>query len=74
MKGENYYNLQAQCCYYLAKMVNECEVYFDCEVNDVIIGKVIDILTEDVQYIVRYQGGNNAGHTVVIVDKKYVLL
>ncbi|MEA3488726.1 MAG: adenylosuccinate synthase [Candidatus Omnitrophota bacterium] len=36
-------------------------------------GKVIDILTEDVQYIVRYQGGNNAGHTVVIEDDKYVL-
>ena len=36
-------------------------------------GKVIDILTEDVQYIARYQGGNNAGHTVVIGNKKYVL-
>ncbi len=36
-------------------------------------GKVIDILTEDVQNIVRYQGGNNAGHTVVIGDNKYVL-
>lgn len=36
-------------------------------------GKVIDILTENVQYIVRYQGGNNAGHTVVIGDSKYVL-
>ncbi len=36
-------------------------------------GKVIDILTEDVQYVVRYQGGNNAGHTVVIGDDSYVL-
>ncbi|MFC1480573.1 adenylosuccinate synthase, partial [Candidatus Omnitrophota bacterium] len=36
-------------------------------------GKVIDVLTENVQYVVRYQGGNNAGHTVVIGDKKYVL-
>ncbi|MCK5450431.1 MAG: adenylosuccinate synthase [Candidatus Omnitrophica bacterium] len=36
-------------------------------------GKVIDILTKDVQYVVRYQGGNNAGHTVVIGDDKYVL-
>ena len=36
-------------------------------------GKVIDILTEDVQNVVRYQGGNNAGHTVVIGDNKYVL-
>ncbi len=29
-------------------------------------GKVIDILTKDVQYVARYQGGNNAGHTGVI--------
>jgi len=36
-------------------------------------GKVIDILTKDVDYVVRYQGGDNAGHTVVIDDNKYVL-
>ncbi|MFH1665292.1 MAG: adenylosuccinate synthase [Candidatus Omnitrophota bacterium] len=36
-------------------------------------GKVIDVLTEDVQFVVRYQGGNNAGHTVVIGETKYVL-
>jgi adenylosuccinate synthase len=36
-------------------------------------GKVIDILTEDADCIVRYQGGNNAGHTVVIGEDKYVL-
>ena len=36
-------------------------------------GKVIDILTEDADCIVRYQGGNNAGHTVVIDEDKYVL-
>ncbi len=28
-------------------------------------GKVIDVLAKDVDYVVRYQGGNNAGHTVV---------
>ena len=31
-------------------------------------GKIIDILSKDVDYVVRYQGGNNAGHTVVIGD------
>ncbi len=36
-------------------------------------GKVIDILAEKMDYVVRYQGGNNAGHTVVIGDRKYVL-
>ena len=29
-------------------------------------GKVIDIFTKDYDIVVRYQGGNNAGHTVVI--------
>ncbi|MBU0676831.1 MAG: adenylosuccinate synthase [Verrucomicrobia bacterium] len=36
-------------------------------------GKIIDVLTRDVDWIVRYQGGNNAGHTVEIGDQKYVL-
>ena len=35
-------------------------------------GKVIDILSEESDYIVRYQGGNNAGHTVVTENKEYV--
>ena len=36
-------------------------------------GKIIDVLTEKVDWVVRYQGGNNAGHTVEIGDQKYVL-
>ncbi len=35
-------------------------------------GKVIDILSQKVDYIVRYQGGNNAGHTVVVGKKQYI--
>jgi len=35
-------------------------------------GKVIDILSRKVDYIVRYQGGNNAGHTVVVGKKEYI--
>jgi len=35
-------------------------------------GKVIDILSSEVDYIVRYQGGNNAGHTVVTRDKEFI--
>ncbi len=35
-------------------------------------GKVIDYLAEDVDIVARYQGGGNAGHTVVIKDKHYV--
>src|SRR5882724_9916525 len=36
-------------------------------------GKIIDVLTEDADLVVRTQGGNNAGHTVHIKGKKYVL-
>src|SRR3989338_9881689 len=36
-------------------------------------GKVIDLLARKSDYIVRYQGGNNAGHTVDIGDKKFIL-
>ncbi len=36
-------------------------------------GKIIDVLTSDADWIVRYQGGNNAGHTVEIGSEKYVL-
>lgn len=35
-------------------------------------GKIIDILSRKVDYIVRYQGGNNAGHTVVVKKNEYV--
>jgi adenylosuccinate synthase len=36
-------------------------------------GKIIDVLTEQADIVVRTQGGNNAGHTVFIKGKKYVL-
>ncbi len=36
-------------------------------------GKLIDVLTRDVDVVARFQGGNNAGHTVEIGEEKYVL-
>src|SRR6266403_4096077 len=36
-------------------------------------GKIIDVLTEQADVVVRTQGGNNAGHTVHIAGQKYVL-
>ncbi len=36
-------------------------------------GKVVDLLSESADYIVRFQGGNNAGHTLVVEDKKFIL-
>lgn len=35
-------------------------------------GKLIDILSQDSDITVRYQGGNNAGHTVVVGNQEYV--
>ena len=36
-------------------------------------GKIVDLLTDRAQAVVRFQGGHNAGHTLVIGDKKTVL-
>jgi adenylosuccinate synthase len=35
--------------------------------------KIIDLLAKEHTYVVRYQGGHNAGHTVVVGDQKYAL-
>ena len=36
-------------------------------------GKVTDLIAREYDYVVRYQGGNNAGHTVIHGDKKLAL-
>src|SRR6056297_2164303 len=36
-------------------------------------GKVTDKLAETADYVVRFSGGNNAGHTVIVGDEKYEL-
>ena len=36
-------------------------------------GKIVDYLSEDFDLVVRYQGGNNAGHTVIVDDTTYKL-
>ena len=35
--------------------------------------KIIDLLSRDHSYVARYQGGHNAGHTVVVGEEKYAL-
>jgi len=35
-------------------------------------GKVIDVLAEDADILIRYQGGNNAGHTVIVDDEEFI--
>ena len=36
-------------------------------------GKIVDLITDHFDVVVRYQGGNNAGHTVILGDDKFVL-
>lgn len=36
-------------------------------------GKIVDFLTQKADIIIRYQGGNNAGHTIEFDDKRYIL-
>lgn len=36
-------------------------------------GKIVDLLTDQAAAVVRYQGGHNAGHTLVVGGKKTVL-
>jgi adenylosuccinate synthase len=36
-------------------------------------GKLVDLLTDRFDFVIRYQGGHNAGHTILIGDRKFVL-
>lgn len=36
-------------------------------------GKIVDLLAQKSDYTVRFHGGNNAGHTIVVDGKKYAL-
>lgn len=35
-------------------------------------GKIVDLLTADADFVVRFQGGNNAGHTLVVEGNKFI--
>lgn len=35
-------------------------------------GKVVDLLGSQIDYVVRFHGGNNAGHTIIVGDQKYI--
>ena len=44
-----------------------------CMYGDEAKAKIVDVLANDSDIVVRFQGGNNAGHTIVLNDKKYIL-
>lgn len=48
-------------------------VLVGCQWGDEGKGKIVDVLSSQMDVVARYQGGNNAGHTVVIHGDKYVL-
>jgi adenylosuccinate synthase len=50
-----------------------CMVVVGAQWGDEGKGKLVDVLAERADLVVRYQGGANAGHTVVIGDKQFVL-
>ena len=48
-------------------------VLVGCQWGDEGKGKIVDVMSSKMDVVARYQGGNNAGHTVVIHGDKYVL-
>jgi len=52
---------------------SHCVVVVGAQWGDEGKGKVVDVLTEQADLVVRYQGGANAGHTVVIDDTEFIL-
>ncbi len=48
-------------------------ILFGAQWGDEGKGKIVDMLSNDLDYVVRYQGGNNAGHTVIVGEEKHIL-
>ena len=57
----------------LVKIMNKCIAILGAQWGDEGKGKIVDLLTENSDAVVRFQGGHNAGHTLV-VDKKTTIL
>jgi len=53
--------------------VSNCVVILGTQWGDEGKGKIVDLLTERADAVVRFQGGHNAGHTIVVDDQKVVL-
>ncbi|MDG1913545.1 MAG: adenylosuccinate synthase [Crocinitomix sp.] len=53
--------------------MNKVDVLLGLQWGDEGKGKIVDVVTPDYDIIARFQGGPNAGHTLIFDDKKYVL-
>ena len=49
------------------------KIIVGCQWGDEGKGKIVDLLAAEADIIARFQGGANAGHTIIVEDKKYVL-
>jgi len=56
-----------------ARGQGHCTVVVGCQWGDEGKGKIVDVLSEEVDVVARYQGGANAGHTVHVGDAEFVL-
>ncbi len=48
-------------------------ILFGAQWGDEGKGKIVDMLASELDYVARYQGGNNAGHTVIVGEEKHIL-
>ncbi|MDD4051201.1 MAG: adenylosuccinate synthase [candidate division Zixibacteria bacterium] len=55
------------------KLIRKNRIIVGCQWGDEGKGKVVDLLSRDADIVARFQGGNNAGHTVVVAGTKYAL-
>ena len=53
--------------------MNKCIAILGAQWGDEGKGKIVDLLTEQCDAVVRFQGGHNAGHTLVVDDKTTIL-
>ena len=52
---------------------SQCAVVVGCQWGDEGKGKIVDVLAERMDVVARYQGGANAGHTVHVGDREFIL-
>jgi len=50
-----------------------CRIVVGAQWGDEGKGKIVDLLSDEADVVARYQGGPNAGHTVVVGDKTFIL-
>ncbi|MDE2774241.1 MAG: adenylosuccinate synthase [Gemmatimonadota bacterium] len=57
----------------MASENGQCTVVAGCQWGDEGKGKIVDVLAQDVDVVARYQGGANAGHTVQVGERAFIL-